>query len=79
MKNYWKKIRPFIMGLLVFTFFITVSVSSCNSKKSADQTEKEQTEHPASDNEHPASEEHPADTVKTGGDEHPASEEHPSN
>ena len=78
MKNYWNKMRPFVTGILVFTFFVTVAVSSCNSKKSSEQTEKEQTEHPAGE-EHPSNEEHPADSVKTGGDEHPASEEHPSN
>jgi hypothetical protein len=89
MINFWNKIKLFAVGLVVMLFSMSIVLNSCDSKKSASDSDgKEKTEHPTgdshehpSDQEHPSNEEHPTDSVKSGSDEHPAGGggEHPAN
>ncbi len=65
------KFRSLAIGVIVFSFFIGFTLSSCNTGKKAENTEN--VEATSSENEeHPAGEEHTTD------EEHPAGEEHPS-
>jgi hypothetical protein len=75
----FNKLKSFFVGLLVFAFFMGITMSSCSGsseKSDAVETTSEE-EHPEEGGEHPedSEDEHPSD----GGDEHPSDgdEEHP--
>ena len=79
MTNILRKFKSLIAGVIVVSFFIGITVSSCTSDKKSGKSEKVEAtkseEHP-SGGEHPEGEEHPS------GDEHPSDstkQEHPSN
>lgn len=70
--------KSLVLGVLVLSFFVAVTVSSCTPKKSgSENTENveatsESEEHPTDSEEHPTdSEEHPSDSTKA---EHPEEE-----
>ena len=75
MTSILNKFKSLAIAVMVFSFFIAVTLNSCTSNKKSENTETsaESEEHPADGEEHPAdSEEHPADSTKN---EHPAEEE----
>ena len=74
MTNIFSKFKSLIAGIIVFSFFMGITVSSCSPDKKSGKSEKmeaasESEEHP-SDSEHPEGEEHPSDSTK---------QEHPNN
>ena len=75
------KIKMFAVVLTVMLFAVSVSVNSCNTKKTGSDNEvKQKTEHTAGDgHEHPASQEHHADSVKSESEHPMGGAEHPSN
>ena len=67
------KFKSFLVGLLVFAFFMGITMSSCSGS-----SEKSDAVETTTEEEHPeeGGDEHPSD----GGDEHPTDgEEHPDN
>jgi len=89
MTSFLNKLKSLAIGVMVFSFFLAVTLSSCTSKDKGSEN-KENVDDAASQSEEPAaqgeehpedSEEHPADSTATasGSEEHPAdSAEHPN-
>ncbi len=79
MTTIFNKFKSLIAGIMVLSFFMGITFSSCTPDKKSGNSEKveaasESDEHP--EGEHPEGEEHPS-----GGEEHPSDstkKEHPS-
>ena len=81
------KLKSILAGLMVLSFFMGVSLSSCTGNKKPENKEKVETA--SESEEHPSGEEHPAGEHPSGDDdEDPSGEEqesdstkqeHPSN
>jgi hypothetical protein len=72
MNYFWNKIKSFVLGLLVISCVMVVSVSSCNTKKAESSNTEQEVKEKA---EHPSDHEHPADSVSSEGEEHPSDED----
>ena len=77
MTSILNKFKSLAIVVMVFSFFIGLTLNSCTPDKKSENTENveaassESEEHPAGE-EDPAGEEHPSDSTK---DEHPTTEE----
>lgn len=89
MTSILNKFKSFAIVLIVFSFFMGVTLNGCTSDKKSQNTENveeasETEEHPAASEEHPSdTEEHPSDSEEhpSGGEEHPSDStqsEHPT-
>ena len=80
MTSILRKFKSLAIVVMVFSFFMGVTLSSCSSSESGSENAKEHStestdseEHPAEEGEeHPTDEEHPSDSTK---EEHPTKED----
>ena len=76
MMSILNKLKTLTASIMVLSFFVAITFSSCSGNKKAEQTEAatESSEHPEGGDEHPSGGEHPE------GGEHPSDStksEHP--
>ena len=64
------KFKSLVLGVMLLSFVMGVTLNSCTSNKKSENSEN--VEATSESEEHPKGEEHPA------GEEHPEGEEHPS-